>query len=48
MFSRAAEVLSTCVSENDISISKVYPDVDNIREVSLRIAVEGKKLYKNI
>ena len=43
MFSRAAEVLSTCVSEEDIALGKVYPDVNNIRAVSLQIAVEGKK-----
>jgi malate dehydrogenase (oxaloacetate-decarboxylating) len=42
MFSRAAEVLSACVSDEDIQEGKVYPDVNNIRAVSLQIAVEGE------
>jgi hypothetical protein len=41
MFAKAAEVLSTCVSEQHIAQCKVYPDVENIREVSVKIAVEG-------
>lgn len=41
MFARAAETLSKCMTDELLKQGKVYPDVSSIRDVSLRVAVEG-------
>jgi malic enzyme len=40
MFARAAEVLSTCVTKEYLDKGMVYPDVSDIRHVSIRVATE--------
>jgi malic enzyme len=42
MFERAAEALSNCVSQEELKDGKVYPDVSNIRHVSLKVARAGE------
>ena len=38
MFLEAARVLSDCISEEELERGQIYPSVENIREVSARIA----------
>ena len=44
MFEKAAEVLSKCVSQSQLDKGLVYPDISNIRQVSLQIGIEVVKL----
>ncbi|PRP77054.1 putative NAD-dependent malic enzyme [Planoprotostelium fungivorum] len=38
MFATAAEVLSSCVSEETLARRQVYPDVNHIRDVTVKVA----------
>jgi malate dehydrogenase (oxaloacetate-decarboxylating)(NADP+) len=40
MFSIAARTLANMVTEGDLAIGRIYPDLKRIREVSAAIAVE--------
>eukprot|EP01116_Phalansterium_solitarium_P022462 TRINITY_DN7431_c0_g1_i1.p1 TRINITY_DN7431_c0_g1~~TRINITY_DN7431_c0_g1_i1.p1 ORF type:complete len:595 (-),score=135.40 TRINITY_DN7431_c0_g1_i1:226-2010(-) len=44
MFSKAAETLANCVSDEELEKGLVYPDISNIRSVSLKVAVEVARL----
>jgi len=39
MFFVAAKVLASCVSEEDLALGRIYPDLNRIREVSTAIAI---------
>jgi malate dehydrogenase (oxaloacetate-decarboxylating)(NADP+) len=53
MFTKAAEILSSCVTMEQLEKGKVYPEISKIRSVSLKVAVEvvkvafSQKLAKN-
>lgn len=40
MFARAAEVLSECVPADKLKNGIVYPDISDIQEVSVQVAME--------
>jgi len=45
MFYAAAKTLASVVSEEDVRLGKVYPDLSKIRDVSRLIAIEGTALF---
>jgi len=44
MFATAAEVLSSCVSEETLARGQVYPDVNHIRDVTVKVATAVAQL----
>ena len=40
MFLSAAEALSDMVTEADLSVGRLYPPLDHIREISVKIATK--------
>lgn len=40
MFLKAAQVVASEVNDDEIAVGKVYPDLDRIREVSIKVAAE--------
>lgn len=40
MFLKAAQVVASEVSDDEIAVGKVYPDLERIREVSIKVAAE--------
>ena len=48
MFYLASQELARFVSQEDLSMGKVYPDITKIRKLSERIAVQGNTYFHHI
>ena len=45
VFLSAAEALSDLVTSDDLAVGRLYPPLDNIREISVKIATKAREYF---